>query len=37
MLARVLRDEPDWHDVLHVEPIELRTGTANLMSYPRTL
>lgn len=29
MLARVLRDELDWHNVLHVEPIELRTGTAN--------
>lgn len=29
VLARVLRAEPDWRDTLHVEPIELRTGTTN--------
>jgi hypothetical protein len=29
MLARVLRDEPDWRAVLRVEKIEFRTGTAN--------
>jgi hypothetical protein len=29
MLARVVGDEPDWRDILHVEKIELRTGTAN--------
>jgi hypothetical protein len=29
MLRRVLVDEPDWRDVLHVEPIELATGGFN--------
>jgi hypothetical protein len=29
VLARVLQDEPDWRDILHVERIELRTGTTN--------
>jgi hypothetical protein len=29
MLGRVLVDEPDWRDVLHVEPIELVTGGEN--------
>jgi hypothetical protein len=29
MLRRVLLDEPDWRDVLHVEPIELVTGGVN--------
>jgi hypothetical protein len=29
MLARVVGDEPDWRDILHVEPIEPRTGAAN--------
>ena len=29
MLARVLRDEPDWRDVFYVEPIELVTGGLN--------
>ena len=28
-LARVLWNKPDWRDILHVEPIELRTGTTN--------
>jgi len=28
-LARVLWNKPDWRDILHVEPIELRTGTSN--------
>jgi hypothetical protein len=28
-LARVLWSEPDWGEILHVEPIELRTGTSN--------
>jgi len=26
MLEEVLRDEPDWRDVLYIEPIELLTG-----------
>jgi hypothetical protein len=25
----VLWNEPDWGDILHVEQIELRTGTTN--------
>jgi hypothetical protein len=25
----VLWNEPDWQDVLHVEQVELRTGTTN--------
>jgi hypothetical protein len=29
MLKRVLVDEPDWREVLHVEPIELVTGGEN--------
>jgi hypothetical protein len=29
MLARVVGDEPDWRDILHVEPIEPRIGVAN--------
>ncbi len=29
MLARVLRDEPDWRDVFYIEPIELVTGGLN--------
>jgi hypothetical protein len=29
VLARVLQDEPDWRDIMHVERIELRTGTTN--------
>ena len=29
MLERVLRDEPDWRDVLYIEPIELTTGGEN--------
>src|SRR5215218_6458700 len=29
MLARVVGDEPDWRDILHVEPIEPRIGAAN--------
>jgi hypothetical protein len=29
MLARGVRDEPDWRDILHVEPIEPRIGAAN--------
>jgi hypothetical protein len=29
MLAKVLHDESDWRDILHVEPIELLTGGAN--------
>lgn len=29
MLARMVGDEPDWRDILHVEPIEPRTGAAN--------
>jgi hypothetical protein len=28
-LARVLWNEPEWRDILRVEPIELRTGTTN--------
>jgi hypothetical protein len=28
-LARVLWSEPGWGEILHVEPIELRTGTSN--------
>ena len=28
-LARVVSNEPDWGDILHVEKIELRTGTTN--------
>jgi hypothetical protein len=28
-LARVVWNEPDWGDILHVEKIELRTGTTN--------
>jgi hypothetical protein len=28
-LARAVWNEPDWRDILHVEPIELRTGTTN--------
>jgi hypothetical protein len=26
MLERVLKDEPDWEDLLYIEPIELVTG-----------
>jgi hypothetical protein len=29
VLARVLKDEPEWRDIMHVERIELRTGTTN--------
>ena len=29
MLERVLRDEPEWRDVLYIEPIELVTGRLN--------
>jgi hypothetical protein len=29
MLARVLVNEPDWEDVLQVEPVELVTGGLN--------
>ena len=29
MLEEVLTDEPDWHDVLYIEPIELVTGGLN--------
>ena len=29
ILRRVLVEEPDWRDVLHVEPIELVTGGFN--------
>jgi hypothetical protein len=29
MLAEALRDEPDWREILRVEKIEFRTGTAN--------
>ena len=29
MLGRVLRDEPDWCDLLYIEPIELVTGGMN--------
>lgn len=29
MLETVLDDEPDWRDVLYVEPIELVTGGVN--------
>jgi hypothetical protein len=29
MLARVLVNEPDWEEVLHVEPVELVTGGPN--------
>ena len=29
MLERVLRDEPDWNDLLYIEPIELVTGGPN--------
>ena len=29
MLAKVLWQRPDWHDVLHVEKIEFRTGNGN--------
>jgi hypothetical protein len=29
MLKRVLVDEPDWREVLHVEPVELVTGGLN--------
>jgi hypothetical protein len=29
MLARVVGDEPDWRDTLHVEPIDLATGGPN--------
>jgi hypothetical protein len=29
MLERVLSDEPDWRDLLYIEPIELVTGGLN--------
>lgn len=29
MLERVLADEPDWREILHVTPIVLRTGGLN--------
>jgi hypothetical protein len=29
MLARVVGEEPDWRDTLHVEPIDLATGGPN--------
>jgi hypothetical protein len=29
MVAEALQDEPDWREVLLVEKVELRTGTAN--------
>jgi hypothetical protein len=29
MLEEVLRDEPDWREILYVEPIELVTGGLN--------
>ena len=29
MLERVLSDEPDWRELLYVEPIELVTGGLN--------
>jgi hypothetical protein len=29
MLARVVGDEPDWRDSLHVKPIDLATGGPN--------
>jgi hypothetical protein len=29
MLSTVLEDEPDWKDVLHIEPVELVTGGLN--------
>ncbi len=29
MLKRVLEHEPDWREVLHVEPVELVTGSEN--------
>ena len=29
MLEKALRDEPDWREILRVEKVELRTGTAN--------
>jgi hypothetical protein len=29
MVAEALQDEPDWREVLRVEKVELRTGTAN--------
>jgi hypothetical protein len=32
LLARVLADEPDWREILHVEPIVLRARRAELSS-----
>jgi hypothetical protein len=29
MLARALRDEPNWRDILHVESIKLESGATN--------
>ena len=29
MLARVLKDEPEWRDLFYIEPIELVTGGLN--------
>jgi hypothetical protein len=29
MLEKVLRDEPEWRDLLYVEPVELVTGLEN--------
>jgi hypothetical protein len=29
VLERVLEDEPDWRDLLYIEPIELVTGGLN--------
>jgi hypothetical protein len=29
MFAKVLRDEPDWREILRVEKVEFRAGMAN--------
>ena len=29
MVAEALQDEPDWQEILRVEKVEFRTGTAN--------
>jgi hypothetical protein len=29
MLTEALQDKPDWREILRVEKIEFRTGTAN--------
>jgi hypothetical protein len=29
IVAEALQDEPDWQEILRVEKVEFRTGTAN--------